>query len=84
VDPVVVVALAHGAWLGPPLGPSTSSIGLSGWLDTSFPTWVYTAALLPAALLAALCLRSLRQTRATLRHRLPELTVYATIAAACC
>jgi hypothetical protein len=56
-------------------------VGLFGWLDTSFPTWVYTAALLPATLLAALCLRGLLQTRATLCRRLPELAVYAAIAA---
>ena len=120
---IVVDALAHRAWLGPALGPSTASIGhhgsfpgelafiwesylprlpgmphdfhdgfapqeiwfngyvgLFGWLDTTFPTWVYTAALLPATLLAAFCLRGLLQTRATIRRRLPELAVYAAIA----
>jgi hypothetical protein len=120
---VIVDALAHRAWLGPALGPSTASIGhhgtfpgelafiwesylprlpgmphdfydgfapeqiwfkgyvgLFGWLDTTFPNWVYTAALLPATLLAALCLRTLLQARATLRRRLPELAVYAAIA----
>jgi 4-amino-4-deoxy-L-arabinose transferase-like glycosyltransferase len=119
---VIVDALAHRAWLGPALGPSTSSIGhhgtflgefayiwesylprlpgmphdfhngfapeeiwfkgyvgLYGWLDTTFPTWVYTAALLPATLLAALCLRTLIHTRATFRRRLPELAVYTAI-----
>jgi hypothetical protein len=121
---VIVDALAHRAWLGPALGPSTASIGhhgtffgelayiwesylprlpgmphdfhngfapleiwfngyvgLFGWLDTSFPAWVYTAALVPATLLAALCLRGLLQVRPTLRRRLSELAVYATIAA---
>jgi 4-amino-4-deoxy-L-arabinose transferase-like glycosyltransferase len=56
-------------------------VGLYGWLDTTFPTWVYTAALVPATLLAMLCLRTLIATRATLRRRASELCVYATIAA---
>ncbi len=56
-------------------------VGLYGWLDTTFPGWVYTAALLPAILLAALCLRALLTTRATLRSRASELCIYAAIAA---
>jgi Predicted membrane protein (DUF2142) len=55
-------------------------IGLYGWLDTTFPPWVYNVALIPAALIAALCLRALLAGRATLRGRLSELAVYAAIA----
>jgi Predicted membrane protein (DUF2142) len=56
-------------------------VGLYGWLDTTFPTWVYTAALIPAGLLAGLCLRALLYGRSALYHRAGELTVYAAIAA---
>jgi hypothetical protein len=56
-------------------------VGLYGWLDTTFPTWVYTAALVPASLLAGLCLRTLVRGRSALHHRAGELTVYAAIAA---
>jgi Predicted membrane protein (DUF2142) len=55
------------------------SVGLYGWLDTSFPGWVYDFALIPAAVTAALCLRGLLAGRAALRHRLVELAVYALI-----
>jgi hypothetical protein len=55
-------------------------VGLYGWLDTTFPDWVYTLALIPAGLLAALCLRALLATRATLRRRAGELCVYAAVA----
>jgi Predicted membrane protein (DUF2142) len=57
------------------------SVGLYGWLDTAFPDWVYNVALIPAALIAALCARALVLDRAALRRRLPELAVYALIAA---
>jgi Predicted membrane protein (DUF2142) len=53
------------------------SVGLYGWLDTTFPTWVYTAALLPAGLIAALCVRALIASRAELRRRIWELLAYA-------
>ncbi len=33
-------------------------VGLYGWLDTTFPAWVYDLALAPAAAIAILCLRS--------------------------
>jgi 4-amino-4-deoxy-L-arabinose transferase-like glycosyltransferase len=56
------------------------TVGLYGWLDTFFPDWVYTVALIPAALIAALCARTLVLRRAALRRRLPELAVYALIA----
>jgi hypothetical protein len=54
-------------------------VGLYGWADTVFPSWVYEAALVPAGLLALLCLRTLVARRETLRRRLPELAVYATM-----
>ncbi len=56
-------------------------VGLYGWLDTTFPGWVYNAALIPAAAIAALCLRTLLARRAALRRRAGELGVYAAIAA---
>ena len=52
------------------------SIGLYGWLDTPFPVWVYNVALIPAGLLAILGIRALIMSRADLRRRLVELTVY--------
>jgi hypothetical protein len=52
-------------------------VGLYGWLDTTFPSWVYTVALVPAALLALLGLRALLADRAALRRRLAEPLVYA-------
>lgn len=54
-------------------------VGLYGWLDTAFAGWVYDAALVPAALIAALCARALVTGRAALRSRLAELLVYAAI-----
>lgn len=54
-------------------------VGLYGWLDTTFPGWVYEAALIPAALIAGLCLRSLIERAGALRARLPELAVYGLI-----
>jgi 4-amino-4-deoxy-L-arabinose transferase-like glycosyltransferase len=66
-------------------------VGLYGWLDTRFPTWVYNFALLPAAAIAALCVAAIVQARQALRGRIGELAVYAAmmlgllilIAAAC-
>jgi 4-amino-4-deoxy-L-arabinose transferase-like glycosyltransferase len=52
-------------------------VGRLGWLDTFFPEWVYTFALLPAGLLALLCARTLIARRAALRARASELAVYA-------
>ncbi len=46
------------------------------WLETVFPGWVYTAALIPAALIAGLCARELYLRRAELRSRAAELAVY--------
>ncbi len=56
-------------------------VGLYGWLDTTFPTWVYNLALIPAAVIAGFCLRTLLTSRLALRRRATELGVYATIAA---
>jgi hypothetical protein len=55
-------------------------VGLYGWFDTTYPGWVYDVALLPAAAIALLCLRSLVSARAALRSHASELAVYAVIA----
>ena len=55
-------------------------VGLYGWLDTPFPAWLYTAALIPAAAIAALWARCLLRERAVLRGRAGELAVYAAMA----
>ena len=55
------------------------SVGLYGWLDTYFPEWVYSLALIPAGLIAALCGRELLQSRAALRSRIGELSAYGAI-----
>jgi hypothetical protein len=57
------------------------SVGQYGWLDTTFPTWVYDVALIPAALLAILGIRALVRSRASLRSRAGDLCVYALMAA---
>jgi 4-amino-4-deoxy-L-arabinose transferase-like glycosyltransferase len=57
------------------------SVGQFGWLDTTFPTWVYDVALIPAALLAILGIRALVTSGASLRSRAAELAVYAAMAA---
>jgi 4-amino-4-deoxy-L-arabinose transferase-like glycosyltransferase len=54
-------------------------IGLYGWLDTSFPAWVTNVALIPAGAIATLCLCGLARSRASLRSRTAELTVYAVL-----
>jgi 4-amino-4-deoxy-L-arabinose transferase-like glycosyltransferase len=54
-----------------------TSVGLYGWVDTSFPLWVYDLALIPAVLLAAIGIRALVVARAALRRRLVEFAVYA-------
>ena len=53
------------------------SVGLYGWLDTSFPMWVNNLAVVPAGLIAVLCARALLAGRVMLRERLGELIVYA-------
>jgi 4-amino-4-deoxy-L-arabinose transferase-like glycosyltransferase len=57
------------------------SVGLYGQVDTPFPTWVYDVALVPLALLSILGIRALIASRGALRRRLPELAVYAVMAA---
>jgi len=51
-------------------------VGLYGWTDTQFPTWVYDVALAPAGLIGSLWLRALISRRAPLRRRASELAVY--------
>jgi hypothetical protein len=55
-------------------------IGLYGWADTTFAGWVCDIALIPAGLLAVLCLRALVVRRAALRGRAAEILVYAVMA----
>jgi Predicted membrane protein (DUF2142) len=55
------------------------SVGLYGWMDTMFPSWVDNVALVLAAVVAVLCGRELYKRRDALKARLPELFVYATI-----
>jgi 4-amino-4-deoxy-L-arabinose transferase-like glycosyltransferase len=55
-------------------------VGLYGWLDTTFPRWVYNAALIPAGLLAVLLARALFVYRGALTSRVLELAVYLAIA----
>ena len=52
-------------------------VGQYGWFDTTFPGWVYSVALIPAATIAALFVRALLLARDALRSRLAELAVYA-------
>ena len=54
-------------------------VGLYGFLDTTFPGWVETLALIPAGAIALLCARSLVQARAELRRRVAETAVYASM-----
>jgi len=51
-------------------------VGLYGWLDTTFPVWVYKLALIPAALIAGLCVRDALASRRALRGRAAEILVY--------
>ena len=51
-------------------------VGLYGWLDTTFPAWVYDLALAPAAAIAILCLRSVAVSSRAVRARATELAVY--------
>jgi hypothetical protein len=55
------------------------AVGLYGWLDTSFPPWVDTVALVPAALIALLCVRTVLARRDAVRRRVAEVVVYAAI-----
>jgi Predicted membrane protein (DUF2142) len=51
-------------------------VGLYGWFDTSFPTWADSLALVPAALLALLAMRTLLVRRRSFLARRSELLVY--------
>jgi 4-amino-4-deoxy-L-arabinose transferase-like glycosyltransferase len=53
------------------------SVGFYGWLDTLFPPWVMTLALVPAGALGLLLIRGLAIARSRLPKRLPEIGVYA-------
>ncbi len=55
------------------------SVGLYGWMDTMFPTWVENVALIAALVTAAFCVRELLASRHEVRARLPELAAYAAI-----
>lgn len=55
------------------------SVGLYGWMDTMFPTWVDNVALAIAIPIALLALRAIYLERRALRARLPELVSYAAI-----
>ncbi len=57
------------------------TVGLYGWLDTTFPPWVYVFALIPAGLMALLALCGLIARRAALLRRKSELLVYLVICA---
>jgi 4-amino-4-deoxy-L-arabinose transferase-like glycosyltransferase len=51
-------------------------VGIYGWLDAAFPTWVYTLALVPTGAIVVLCARALVVSRGVLRGRLVEALVY--------
>jgi hypothetical protein len=55
-------------------------VGLYGWLDTQFPTWVYNVALIPATAIALLCARALIVGRQAIRARWLELVSYGAVA----
>jgi hypothetical protein len=54
-------------------------VGFYGWMDTTFPGWVDNVALIPATLIAGLCVRELYTQRAALRARLSEFASYAAV-----
>lgn len=55
------------------------SVGLYGWMDTMFPSWVDSIALVAAAATAVLCIRELIARRRAIRARFAELSSYAAI-----
>ena len=55
-------------------------VGIYGWLDTTFPTWVENLALIPAGLIAVLALRTLLMCRRALLSHTSELAIYAVMA----
>jgi Predicted membrane protein (DUF2142) len=56
-------------------------VGLYGWLDTTFPVWVYNVALVPLGAIALLFARGVVGARAVLRARIGEGVVYLLMAA---
>jgi hypothetical protein len=52
------------------------SVGLYGWLDTSFPLWVDSVALVLAGLIGLLCARTLIAGRIAVKQRSAELVAY--------
>ncbi len=56
-------------------------VGLYGWLDTQFPSWFYSLALVPAGLVAVLSARAIAVGRAAVRSRWSELLAYLAMAA---
>ncbi len=52
------------------------AVGMYGWLDTTFPIWVYDLALIPAVVIAAAGVRTLVVSRSMLRPHLAEIVVY--------
>jgi len=53
------------------------SVGMYGWLDTSFPVWVETVTLIPAGVIGLLFVRGVVGARSALRRHSLELIVYA-------
>jgi 4-amino-4-deoxy-L-arabinose transferase-like glycosyltransferase len=51
-------------------------VGIYGWLDAAFPSWVYRVALIPTVAIAVLFARALVVSRGALRSRLVEALVY--------
>ncbi|HEX5853573.1 MAG TPA: DUF2142 domain-containing protein [Solirubrobacteraceae bacterium] len=58
------------------------SVGLYGWMDTVFPTWVDNLALIPASAIALLCGRRLFVRRDSLIAHAAEIGVYAVMGVA--
>jgi 4-amino-4-deoxy-L-arabinose transferase-like glycosyltransferase len=56
------------------------TVGLYGWMDTTFPNWVDNIALIPAVAILLLCCRELLARRDALQARLLELCTYIAIA----
>lgn len=55
----------------------TGFVGLFGWIDTTFPHWVYRAALVPLTAGFALAAVALVRHRAAVRRRRVEFAIYA-------
>jgi hypothetical protein len=56
-------------------------VGRLGWVDTTFPGWVYETALIVAGLIACLCIRQVVASAAAVRSRAVELAVYGVMCA---